>query len=361
MVSWPGPMPLTLSGRYSWGQDPERSRALTLEVARKGVQLAPDDYFTHWALGFASMVYGDSDRAEAEYDRALALNSSDATLLANMAELLYKTGRAEQAITQIKLAMRINPHHPDWYFWDLGLAQYIAEQYPEVLDTLNRMSNSSNGVRRTRAAVLVRLGRIEEAREVMSKFIETDIDMTLEEMEAFAWKDREGLHRWIADLRVAGLPEERPLSLPDKPSIAVLPFTNMSDDPSQEYFVDGMTEDLITDLAKIKSVFVIARNTMFTFKHKSVVVPEVARELGVKYVLEGSVRRVGDKVRINTQLIDGASGTHLWAERYDGSLADIFSLQDKVTGEIVAELKITLTPDEQQSRDRKGHKQPRCT
>jgi adenylate cyclase len=138
-----------------------------------------------------------------------------------------------------------------------------------------------------------------------------------------------------------------PLPLPDRPSIAVLPFNNISDDPSQEYFVDGMTEDLITDLAKIESLFVIARNTVFTYKGKSVVVPDVARELGVKYVMEGSVRRVGDVVRINTQLIDGASGAHIWAERYDGDLADIFALQDNVTSEIVAQLQITLTPDQQ--------------
>jgi len=136
------------------------------------------------------------------------------------------------------------------------------------------------------------------------------------------------------------------LALPDRPSIAVLPFTNMSDDPAQEYFVDGMTEDLITDLAKIDGLFVIARNTVFTYKGQSVVVPEVARELGVRYVLEGSVRRVGNMVRINTQLIDGASGTHIWAERYDGALTDIFALQDRVTSEIVAQLQITLTPDE---------------
>ena len=141
--------------------------------------------------------------------------------------------------------------------------------------------------------------------------------------------------------------------LPDKPSIAVLPFTNLSDDPNQEYFVDGMTEDLITDLAKIESLFVIARNTVFTYKGKSVVVPDVARELGVRYVLEGSVRRVGDVVRINAQLIDGVSGAHIWAERYDGTLADIFALQDEVTRDIVAQLQITLTPDEQNRQNRK--------
>nr|WP_302477871.1 tetratricopeptide repeat protein [Ruegeria arenilitoris] len=139
----------------------------------------------------------------------------------------------------------------------------------------------------------------------------------------------------------------------DKPSIAVLPFNNLSDDQNQEYFVDGMTEDLITDLAKINNLFVIARNTSFTYKDKPVVVPEVARELGVKFVLEGSVRRIGDQVRINAQLIDGASGAHIWADRYDGNLADVFALQDEVTGNIVEQLQITISPDEQ-SRRTKG-------
>ena len=129
--------------------------------------------------------------------------------------------------------------------------------------------------------------------------------------------------------------------LPDRPSIAVLPFNNMSDDPQQEYFVDGMTEDLITDLAKIKSLFVIARNTAFTYKGKSVVVPDIARELGVKFVLEGSVRRSGDQIRINAQLIDGVSGAHIWADRYDGQLTNVFALQDKVTAEIIEQLQIT--------------------
>jgi TolB-like protein/Flp pilus assembly protein TadD len=147
-------------------------------------------------------------------------------------------------------------------------------------------------------------------------------------------------------------------SLPNKPSIAILPFNNLSDDPSQEYFVDGMTEDLITDLAKIESLFVIARNTVFTYKGRAVVVPDVARELGVEFVLEGSVRRVANKVRINTQLINGASGEHVWAERYDGSLADIFALQDKVASEIIGQLKIKLTPDEQVRRVRKGTDNP---
>ena len=142
--------------------------------------------------------------------------------------------------------------------------------------------------------------------------------------------------------------------LPDKPSIAILPFNNMSDDPSQDYFADGMTEDLITDISKLSGLFVIARNTMFSYKGKAVKVSQVAEDLGVRYVLEGSVRRAGDKVRINAQLIDAVSGGHLWAERYDGSLSDIFAVQDQVTSKIVSALSLNLTPVEQQALAKKG-------
>jgi TolB-like protein/class 3 adenylate cyclase/cytochrome c-type biogenesis protein CcmH/NrfG len=149
-------------------------------------------------------------------------------------------------------------------------------------------------------------------------------------------------------------PREEPASveamafpLPDKPSIAVLPFNNMSDDASQEYFADGITEDLITDLSKISGLFVIARNSSFSYKGQQVKVRQVAEELGVRYVLEGSVRRAGDEVRINAQLIDATTGGHLWAERYDGSMSDVFALQDKVTQQIVTALAVSLTAEEQ--------------
>ncbi len=138
-----------------------------------------------------------------------------------------------------------------------------------------------------------------------------------------------------------------PLSLPDKPSIVVLPFTNMSSDPEQEYFSDGITEDIITDLSKIAGLFVIARNSAFTYKNKTVTVQEVRRELGVRHLLEGSIRRAGSRVRITAQLIDTTTGDHVWAERYDRHLEDIFDLQDELTQKIVFALKVTLTPEEQ--------------
>ena len=131
--------------------------------------------------------------------------------------------------------------------------------------------------------------------------------------------------------------------MPDKPSIAVLPFENMSGDPEQEYFSDGITEDIITDLSKVSGLLVIARNSTFIYKGKAYNVPDVCRELGVGYALEGSIRKAGNRVRITAQLIDGSSGGHLWAERYDRELTDIFEIQDEVTQQIVGALKITLS------------------
>jgi adenylate cyclase len=139
-----------------------------------------------------------------------------------------------------------------------------------------------------------------------------------------------------------GAPEPPALALPDKPSIAVLPFANMSGDPEQEYFVDGMVEEIITALSRIRWLFVIARNSSFTYRGQALDVKRVGRELGVRYVLEGSVRKAGQRVRITGQLIDAATGTHLWADRFDGSLEDVFQLQDKVASAVAAVIEPTL-------------------
>ena len=141
--------------------------------------------------------------------------------------------------------------------------------------------------------------------------------------------------------------EKMAFPLPDKPSIAVLPFTNMSGDPQQEYFSDGITEEIITALSKVPRLFVIARNSTFTYKGKSVNVKQVSEELGVRYVLEGSVRKTEDKVRITTQLIDALTGHHLWAEKYDRDLKDIFAIQDEISFKVVTALQVKLTDGEQ--------------
>ena len=143
------------------------------------------------------------------------------------------------------------------------------------------------------------------------------------------------------------------LPLPDKPSIAVLPFQNMSGDPEQEYFADGMVEEIVTALSRIRWLFIIARNSTFTYKGRAVDVKQVSRELGVRYVLEGSVRKGGNRVRITAQLIDSINGAHLWADRFDGSLEDVFELQDKVALSVAGLIEPTLRQSEIERARRK--------
>jgi adenylate cyclase len=159
--------------------------------------------------------------------------------------------------------------------------------------------------------------------------------------------------RWdAADWKIMGADTPKPalpaepttstLALPDKPSIAVLPFLNMSGDPAQDYFADGMVEEIITALSRIRSLFVIARNSSFAYKGKSPDIRQVGRELGVRYVLEGSVRKAGDRVRLTGQLVDATTGVHIWADRFESTLEDIFDLQDRMTGSVVAAIEPKL-------------------
>ena len=148
------------------------------------------------------------------------------------------------------------------------------------------------------------------------------------------------------------------LQLPDRPSIAVLPLVDMGQGTDQDYFSDGLTEDIITDLSKISGIFVIAKNSAFAYKGKSVPPPQVSRELGVRHILEGTVRRAGQRVRIATQLVDGPLNQNIWADRFDGNLEEIFDLQDQVTGEVVSALKVKLTSEEKEQRSNRSSVNP---
>jgi len=168
-------------------------------------------------------------------------------------------------------------------------------------------------------------------------------------LEDLGERELKNIVRPVQVFRIAPAP-----AVPQKPSIAVLPFTNMSGDAEQEYFSDGMTEDLITDLSKVSALFVIARNSSFAYKGRAVKVQEIGRDLGVRFVLEGSIRKSGNRVRIAAQLIDAESGGHLWAERFDRDLTDIFATQDEVVEKIVRALAVTLTHGEEKRLRRRG-------
>jgi adenylate cyclase len=172
------------------------------------------------------------------------------------------------------------------------------------------------------------------------------VDLAFEDMGAQSLRNiAEPMRVWRIEINSLTTPkvstysfanDAEPLALPDKPSVAVLPFQNMSGDPDQDYFADGMVDEITTALSRFKSLFVIARNSSFTYKGKVVDIKQVGRELGVRYVLEGSVRKAAGKVRIIGQLIDAATGVHLWADRFEGDLSDIFALQDRMTESVVS-------------------------
>jgi TolB-like protein/class 3 adenylate cyclase len=169
-----------------------------------------------------------------------------------------------------------------------------------------------------------------------------------------AWRMRAGENPTATAAKPASAASRPSLPLPDKPSIAVLPFQNMSGDPEQEYFADGMVEEIITALSRFKSLFVIARNSSFTYKGKAVDIKQVGRELGVRYVLEGSVRKAGNRLRIIGQLIDAATGAHLWADKFEGELLDVFDLQDSVATSVVGAIAPRLTAADAELAKRKS-------
>jgi adenylate cyclase len=189
------------------------------------------------------------------------------------------------------------------------------------------------------AATYSLMGREEDARAEAEEVLRLHPKFSVKHfVKQQMYKDQADADRLIAALQKAGLPGTPPLPLPDKPSIALLPFVNIGD-PEQEYIADGITEQIITALARNPYLFVIASNSTFTYKGKPVMVQQVSRELGVRYVVEGSVQRSGDRIRITAQLIDATTGEHIWAENYDRNLKDIFALQDEIAIEI---LRVTM-------------------
>jgi adenylate cyclase len=197
------------------------------------------------------------------------------------------------------------------------------------------------------AAVYGLADRLEDGKIVAEKILKMNPKFSIEATRGWPHKHKSDLETWQISLRKLGIPETPPLPLPDKPSIAVLPFVNMSGDPKQEYLSDGITDSIIMAISKNHNLFVIARNSTFTYKGKAVKVKQVGRELGVQYVLEGSMQRSGDRLRITAQLIDALNDRHIWSERYDRELKDLFAMQDDITMEILTAMRVKLAEGEQ--------------
>jgi adenylate cyclase len=293
------------------------------------------------------------------------LNPNDLITLVSLAYVENMAGNPERAIELTQEALRISPRDPlrPYLNHNLAMANFAVGRYPEAIEHARRAIAEAPQLSPPHAwlaASYVGLGQYDQARSALTaarragpKYIELLLSgkITAHNPDYRA--------RVTTFLRIAaGLENTKvatpALALPDKPSIAVLPFQNMSGDPEQEYFADGMVEEIITALSRFRSFVVIARNSSFTYKGRAVDIKRVGRELGVRYVLEGSVRKGGDRVRITGQLIDTESGAHLWADKFDGSLASVFDLQEQVTTKVVS----AIAPKLQQNNIERARRKP---
>ena len=334
----------------------EKSLKLSFDLAQKAVARNDRDPNVHSLLSLLYLIQDDHDMAVEEGRRAIDLGPSDSSAHILFGEVLYQSGKFEEAVKMCERALRQHPYPPPFYLGHTLNAYFWTERYDESLALAEKLIDLGRKVENEwgvvwgllgSALAKIQLGRLGEARQDADKLLKIWPWFDLEYFASiYHYKDAAHLERLIDGLRQAGIPEKKPLPLPDKTSVAVLPFVNMSDDPSQDYFGDGISEDIITALSKIPELFVIARNSSFTYKGQSVKVQQIGRELGVKYILEGSVRKKGNHVRITAQLIDSATDRHLWAERYDRDLKDIFALQDEITMKIVTALRVQLMEGE---------------
>ncbi len=297
---------------------------------------------------------------DGDFEGALALAAQNverapnhAIAISSYGLLLELAGRSDEAIAMLKKAMRSSPYYPAWYAFALAVAYVDKGQYEPALpfakEYFERQPNSHKGAPLPLLLSYAGLDRERDVQRLLAEAKSREPNLSLEVIKNEVWGYRIAPKVWesrAALFRKAGVPEHSLRPKSDKPSIAVLPFDNLSGDHDQEYFSDGITEDLITDLSKIPSLFVIARNSAFAYKNQPADVREIGRDLGVQYVLEGSVRKADGRVRINAKLVNATTGGHLWAERYDRELRDIFAIQDEISWEIATALELTLSESE---------------
>ncbi|MGD9040125.1 MAG: tetratricopeptide repeat protein [Desulfobacteraceae bacterium] len=344
--------------RFGWTESRAESLETAFKFAQKALEIDDTTDLAHSVLSAIYVVKRQHEKSVAAAEKALTLNPNGALENCTLGAVIGASGRWEDSVLYCKKSVRLDPFAPPPYFHWLGRAYFMTGKYDEAIQIFKRILAIAPNYLPAHAflaASYISLGRESEAIASAEEVLRINPKFCLESYaKTLPYKNKADIERYMAALRKAGLPETPPLPLPDKPSIAVLPFVNMSGDPEQEYFSDGMTEEIITALSKTPTVFVIARTSSFKYKGKEVDVRMVGRELGVRYVLEGSVRRSQDQLRITAQLVDAKTGNHLWAERWDRELKDIFEIQDEITMKILTSLQVKLTMGEHARRLEKG-------
>jgi adenylate cyclase len=330
-------------------KSPKQDIAKAKEMAEKAISLNPSLGGPHAMLSRVYMMMGQYDMAIATAKKAVDLHPNSILGLTALGIALRAVGRSEESIPFLEQAVRIDPYS-GLALYSLGMSYFFVGQYDEAIQISKKAVNINPNnylAHLCLASTYSVVGKKEEARAEVEVIRKINPKLTLKYISKITPLKSADKELFINNLRNAGLHDTPALPLPDKPSIAVLAFDNLSGDPEQEYFSDGISEEIISALSKTDRIFVIARNSSFTYKGKPIDVKQISRELGVRYVLEGSVRKSEDRVRITAQLIDATTGHHLWAERYDRDLNDIFAVQDEITMKIITALQVELTEGEQ--------------
>ena len=330
-------------------KDPKMSVKKAFKLLEKVRLLNENSHGYYFLMGQLLLLTRQHDKAIKSGKRAVSLSPNNATFLNALALIHRYNGELEKALSLRKKAIRLNPYPEGQYYTNLGNDYVALEKYEESIQAYKKAIQISPNQFLNHlglASAYSQLGHNEKARAAMSETLALRPQLSIEWVKRLPYRHKTDLGHAVARAEKAGLPKHPPLPLPDKPSIAVLAFDNLSGDPEQEYFSDGIAENIITALSKVGELFVIARNSSFTYKGKPVKVQQVGQEMGVRYVLEGSVQKSGDRVRINAQLVDAKNGQHVWADRYDRDLQDIFEIQDEITMKIVNELQVELTEGE---------------
>jgi TolB-like protein/Tfp pilus assembly protein PilF len=330
-----------------------------LEAAQRAVDLAPSNHIAHFALAYVLFFRREAQAFRRAAERAIALNPMDGNTIATAGFLTAYAGDWTRGIPLVERGIALNPHHPGWFWLPLFYDAYRRRDYAAALDAAVKVNMPGYFfAHAVRVAVHGQLGDRDAAREVLDRLLRIKPDFARIAREEYGkWFVESDLLEHILDgLRKGGL--DVPASAtsdvqpgaaasarvaPVTPSIAVLPFTDMSADKDQEYFSDGLAEEIITLLTRVPGLKVIARTSAFAFRGKEQDIRAIADALGVRTILQGSVRRAGARVRVTAQLIDAAGGDHLWSERFDREMTEVFGLQDDIASAIANALKVTLT------------------
>jgi adenylate cyclase len=337
----------------------DKAQAAAFNCGRRALEADPNCAEAYGMLALTHLNAAEHDKAIEMSEKAIALAPNNAELLGGVASaVMRKSGQPERGAELVKKAMRLCPFYRPGLLRALGNNYRISGRLEEAVACYRESIKRESGYLAAYvnlASALGELGWLEDAREAAREVLRQEPKFTIAAYTSgLSYRNPADLERIAEGLRQAGLPEggdgpsaEGHPPLPDKPSIAVLPFENISGETAQDHVADGITEEIITTLSKVSKLFVIARSSTLVYKGRGVDIRQVGREQGVQYVLEGSVRSGGKRLRVTAQLIEAATGHHLWAQRYDREADDIFALQDDVTKEIVSALQVELTEGEQ--------------